>query len=236
MRHNVYAGASGWAYGSWKLGFYHADLSSKKFLSHYSSRLNSVEVNYTFRTLPTGKLLAGWMSSVPEKFVFAVKANEQITHRKRLRDAASITKEFFERLEPLREAKRLGPVLFQLPPFLKCDVQLLADFLASLGKAGRAAFEFRHESWFNDDVYAALSKANAALCMAEGEKVDTPQMNTADFSYLRPRKEKYTSQEQKLIAKRVSRLAAEGDVFAYFKHTDEPDAPLAAEELLRTQK
>jgi len=236
MRHNVYAGASGWAYGSWKPGFYPAGLSSQKFLGHYSSRLNSVEVNYTFRTLPTEKLLAGWMSSVPADFVFAIKANEQITHRKRLRDATSITKDFFGRLASLREANRLGPVLFQLPPFLKCDVQLLRDFLDSLGKAGRIAFEFRHDSWFNDEVYEVLSKANAALCLAEGEKLDTPHVKTANFFYLRLRKEKYTANERKLIARRVSGLAAEGDVFAYFKHTDEPAAPLAAEELLKSQQ
>ncbi|HWZ99407.1 MAG TPA: DUF72 domain-containing protein [Candidatus Dormibacteraeota bacterium] len=236
MRHKVYAGASGWAYSTWKPEFYPADVSSKNFLAHYSSRINSVEVNYTFRTLPSEKLLTGWMSSVSPDFVFSIKANEQITHRKRLRDAAAFTKEFLGLLQPLREANRLGCVLFQLPPFVKCDVKLLGDFLAALGKAGRLAFEFRHDSWFNDEVYAALSRANAALCIAEGEDLDTPQVKTADFSYLRLRKEKYTPKERKLIAQRVSKLAAEGDVYAYFKHVDEPWGPLAAEELLKTQK
>jgi uncharacterized protein YecE (DUF72 family) len=236
MRHKVYAGASGWAYATWKPKFYPAGLGAKKFLAHYASRLNSVEVNYTFRTVPTEKLLAGWMSSVSPDFGFSVKANEQITHRKRLRDATAITKEFLNSLQPLREAKRLGCVLFQLPPFVKCDVPLLSEFLASLGNVGRISFEFRDASWFGDNVYSALCKANAALCIAEGEKLDTPHVKTADFSYLRLRQEKYSPRERRLIAQRVSKLVTEGDVYAYFKHVDEPWAPLAAEELLSSQK
>ncbi len=140
----VYAGTSGWAYPSWKPDFYPPKLSSAKFLSYYSGRLNSVELNYTFRRWPTAKLLAGWVAATPPDFKFAVKAHQTITHIKRLREAAEFTKEFISSLEPLAEAGKLGPILFQLPPFLKCDVPRLSEFLAKLPRHARAAFEFRH--------------------------------------------------------------------------------------------
>src|SRR5580658_2068009 len=128
----VYAGTSGWAYASWKPNFYPPKLSAAKFLGYYSSRLNSVEVNYTFRSTPTEKLLTGWIEATPPGFLFAIKAHQRITHIKRLRDAGEDTERFVSSLEPLRAAGKLGPVLFQLPPFLKCDLPRLEDFLTAL--------------------------------------------------------------------------------------------------------
>ncbi len=181
----IYAGTSGWAYASWKPGFYPAKLSSKKFLEYYASRLNSVEVNYTFRAVPTEKLLTGWIEATPPEFKFAIKAHQRITHFKRLRDADDVTLEFLESLKPLRKAKKLAPVLFQLRGDFKCDVPLLKDFLKGLSRGTQAAFEFRNASWFCDEVYDALRKANIALCQAESDDIETPNVITADFSYLR---------------------------------------------------
>ena len=167
----VYAGTSGWAYPTWKPDFYPAKLAPAKFLAFYAARLNTVEVNYTFRRFPTDKLLEGWIAATPAGFQFAVKAHQTITHIKRLRDASQFTLDFLAALRPLQEAQKLGPVLFQLPPFLKADVSLLKEFLAALPRNLRAAFEFRHDSWFSEEVFAALREANAALCEAESEKL-----------------------------------------------------------------
>ena len=230
----IYAGTSGWAYATWKPGFYPAKLSAKKFLEYYASRLNSVEVNYTFRTIPTEKLLAGWIEATPPEFKFAIKAHQRITHFKRLRDAAGVTAEFMASLQPLCKAKKLGPVLFQLRGDLKCDVPLLKDFLKGLPREAQAAFEFRNVSWFCDEVYDVLRKANIALCLAESDDLETPDVVTADFSYLRLRKKSYSAKARDIIAKKVTGLTAKGEVFAYFKHEDTPEGALYAEALLKT--
>jgi uncharacterized protein YecE (DUF72 family) len=226
----IYAGTSGWAYRSWRPGFYPAKLGAGKFLQHYAGRLNSVEVNYTFGRRVSEELLERWAAAVPEHFRFTVKAHRRITHSKRLRDAGAVTAEFLASLEPLRRTGNLGPVLFQLPGNFKCDVGGLSDFLASLPAGVRAAFEFRHESWFSEDVYAALRKGGAALCLAEDEKLATPEVVTADFCYLRLRKKRYS---RRAVAERVRRLALSGDVFVYFKHEDTPVGALRAEAVLR---
>jgi uncharacterized protein YecE (DUF72 family) len=227
---DTYAGTSGWAYASWKPEFYPAKLSAARFLSHYAERLNSVEVNSTFRQIAGEESLLRWAEATPGDFRFAVKAHQRITHSKRLRDVAETAAEFLASLEPLRKAKKLGPVLFQLPPNFKCDVARLRDFLAGLPPWVRAAFEFRHESWFSEDVYSTLRKGGAALCLAESEELKTPEVVTADFHYLRLRKERYS---RKAVAQRVRRLARSGDVFAYFKHEETPEGALHAEALLR---
>ena len=232
----LFAGTSGWAYPSWKPDFYPAKLASAKFLGHYASRLNTVEVNYTFRRFPTEKLLRGWIEATPAGFQFAIKANQKITHVARLRDVAEFTGDFLRSLQCLDEEKKLGPVLFQLPPFLKCDVALLKEFLATLPRALRASFEFRHASWFSEEVYAALREANAALCNAESEKLETPDVRTADFAYLRLRKPDYTAAERKALQLRVAALSARGDVYVYFKHEDTPEGALHAESLLAAAK
>jgi len=228
----VYAGTSGWAYTTWKPDFYPAKLSSAKFLSYYAGRLNSVEVNYTFRSLPTEKLLTGWMAETPPGFKFAIKANQAITHIKRLRRADKATSEFIDSLLPLKEAGKLGPVLFQLPPNLKRDLPLLTDFLAGLSQDVRSAFEFRHDSWFQDGVFTILRESNVALCLAESEKLVTPDVHTTDFSYMRMRKEEYSAKVRKALRQRVSNLAQKREVFVYFKHQETPEGALHAEELL----
>jgi uncharacterized protein YecE (DUF72 family) len=227
-----YAGTSGWAYSGWKPKFYPAKLGSANFLKHYASRLNTVEVNYTFRSIPTEKLLTGWVAATPPDFRFAIKAHQTITHRKRLRDAVQLTMEFISSFEPLSKSKKLGPILFQLPPYLKCDSKLLEDFLAGLPPGPRAAFEFRHKSWFTDEVYGLLRKAHVALCQAEDEKFKTPHVQTADFSYLRLRKDRYSVRAQRALARRVLDLAKRGDVYAYFKHQETPEGALHAEAFL----
>lgn len=228
----IYGGTSGWAYPSWKPAFYPAKLASAKFLAFYATRLNSVELNYTFRRFPAQKLLAGWIDTTPPDFKFAVKAHQTITHIKRLRDTSSFTADFLAALDPLREANKLGPVLFQLPPYLKCDLPLLTDFLERLPPQIRATFEFRHASWFTEEVYALLRKADAALCNAESEKLETPAVQTAGFAYFRLRKLEYTVQERNAISDSVSRLSMQCDVFVYFKHEETPEGALYAEALL----
>jgi uncharacterized protein YecE (DUF72 family) len=234
----IYAGTSGWAYPAWKPGFYPAKLAAAKFLGYYASRLNSTEVNYTFRRFPTEKLLTGWAEATPPDFKFAIKAHQTITHVKRLHDAAEFTKDFIGALYPLRDANRIGPVLFQLPPFLKCDAGSLKTFLAELPKSQRVAFEFRHPSWFCDQIYDLLRGASAALCIAESEKLETPNVQTANFCYLRlrnPEKMNSAKARQELL-RRVKDLAQHGDVFAYFKHEDSPEGAIHAEELLARAK
>jgi uncharacterized protein YecE (DUF72 family) len=232
----VYSGTSGWAYPSWKPDFYPAKLPSGKFLSHYATRLNTVEVNYTFRRFPTEKLLRGWIEATPAGFQFAIKAHQKITYVARLRDVADFTSDFVRSLQPLDNDKKLGPVLFQLPPFLKADAALLKDFLATLPKSLRAAFEFRHASWFSEEIYSALRIANAALCNAESEKLETPNVQTADFAYLRLRKEEYSTKERKTLEGRIAKLAMAGDVYVYFKHEDTPEGALHAEQVLSAAK
>jgi len=225
---DIYAGTSGWAYPAWKPAWYPAKLAAAKFLGYYATRLNSVELNYTFRRFPTEKLQLGWIAQTTPGFRFAVKAHQSITHVKRLDGALEFTAKFLGALAPLRAAERLGPILFQLPPFLRCDVERLRGFLGGLPRDARYAFEFRHESWFSDPVYECLRAANAALCVAESETLETPDVTTADFTYLRLRKETYEIQPLKA---RVEPHVRQGDVFVYFKHEDTPDGAIGAEQL-----
>ena len=191
-------------------------------------------MNYTFRSTPTEKLLNGWIEATPPGFLFTIKAHQRITHIKRLKDAGLRTRcRFVSSLEPLRAAGKLGPVLFQLPPFLKCDLPRLEEFLAALPRPLRAAFEFRHESWFNDAVFDALRKANAALCEAESEKLEAPHVQTADFSYLRLRKETYPAKTLKQLTGRVKELAQSGISLVCISSTrTPPKAPFQCAETL----
>jgi uncharacterized protein YecE (DUF72 family) len=225
----IHAGTSGWAYSAWKPAFYPAKLAAAKFLGYYASRLNSVEVNFTFRRFPTDKMLQGWLEAAPPDFQFAIKAHQKITHILRLRDAGAFTADFVASLQPLAGAGKLGPVLFQLPPFLKCDVNLLRGFLAEWPRHLRATFEFRHASWFCEEVFSALREANVALCLAESEKLETPDVQTANFLYLRLRKPEYSPQA---LQRRVRALAERGETFVYLKHEETPEGALLAESLL----
>ncbi len=230
----LYAGTSGFAYPAWKPGFYPAKLPSNQFLKHYATRLNSVEINYTFRRLPSAATLQSWVEATPPGFVFAVKANQRITHILRLKNASEATGLFLRMIDPLRSASRLGPILFQLPPQLKCDAALLADYLDRLPKDLRYAFEFRHESWLAEPVYEALRAHNVALCVAESEKLEVPEVITADFVYYRLRKPEYTAGDIDGFAARAQELLATGrDLYLMFKHEETPEGAINAEKLLK---
>ncbi len=228
----LFAGTSGWAYPAWKPDFYPQKLAAAKFLSYYASRLNAVEVNYSFRHLLTEKTTQNWIACTPEGFRFCIKAHQAITHVRRLKNTQDFLKRFLASVEPLAAAGRLGPVLFQVPPNLKADPALLADFLALLPRAVRAAFEYRHESWFAEPVFDILRTHNAALCLAESEKLETPDVVTADFSYYRFRKPEYSEAERTQIAHRLSSAAGARDIFAFFKHEENPQSALNAVSVL----
>ena len=229
---HLYAGTSGFAYDTWKPDFYPADLSSKKYLSYYAQRLNSVEINYTYHRLPSVLTMEGWVAQTPESFVFVLKAHQKLTHIYRLKKN-EFTGVFFKAIDPLRSARRLGAVLFQLPPNMKLDLDLLAGFLDDVPADVRLTFEFRHASWLVDPVYELLEKRGVALCLAESEKLVVPQKVTADFTYFRLRKESYSVEERAAIGQRVQALLGSGkDTFVFFKHEDTPAGALYAEELL----
>lgn len=229
----LFAGTSGFAYPSWKPRFYPASVPSKKFLEYYSRRLNSVEINYTFRRLPAASTLENWVNSTPTGFLFALKANMRITHILKLKNASEATESFLRAIDPLRTARRLGPILFQLPPQFLCDLRVLADFLPVLPNDLRYAFEFRHASWLNNEVYALLRMHNVSLCVAESERLEVPEITTADFVYFRLRKPEYTAEDRQVIAARAKELVAQGrDLYVFFKHEDTPEGALYAEELL----
>jgi uncharacterized protein YecE (DUF72 family) len=230
----LYAGTSGWAYPSWKPDFYPPKLASAKFLQFYATRLNTVEVNYSFRHYLTEKTLNGWIAGTPENFKFSIKAHQRITHIKRLKAAADDALGFLASLQLLSEAQKVGMVLFQLPPYLKADIPLLDEFLTGTRRAARFAFEFRHASWFTDATFDTLRKHGAAICVAETEDLETPDVRTADFCYYRLRKPEYSPEERKAVVEKVQGRLSEGcDVFVYFKHEDTPQGALYAEELLR---
>jgi len=230
----LFAGTSGFAYPQWKPSFYPPEVSSNKFLHYYSRRLNSVEINYTFRRLPAASTLAKWVESTPDGFLFAPKAHMRITHILQLRDAAEFTRVFLRSIDPLRPTARLGPILFQLPPSLRCDLETLAAFLGELPDDLRYAFEFRHASWLSDPVFRLLEKHAASLCLAESEKMEVPEVITAGFVYFRLRKPAYTAADRQAIGETADRMLGQGkDVFVYFKHEETPDGALYAEELLQ---
>jgi uncharacterized protein YecE (DUF72 family) len=235
---NLFAGTSGWAYPTWKPGFYPADVPSRAFLHFYVSRLTSVEVNYTFRTLPTAPQLQGWLDATPPDFRFSFKAPQRITHFQRLRASEATLAEFIASLDPARAAKKLGPLLFQLPPNFAADPDRLALFLAAPALADKSlqvAFEFRHASWFAEPIYTILRRHNAALCVAESDDLATPDVSTAAFRCYRLRRGGgYSPDELKAFAARFSKLARTQEVFAYFKHEDEPTGALNALAMLQT--
>src|SRR5579863_3786062 len=233
----LFAGTSGWAYTTWKPDFYPVKLAQKKFLGHYSTQLNTVEVNFTFRQLVKETTIQNWLHDTPAHFRFGIKAHQVITHIKRLKATEDFVPRFLATIEPLAAAGKLGPVLFQLPPNLKADAALLKDFLAIVPRTVPAAFEFRHASWFADTTYELLRSANAALCVAETETMTTPDVATAERVYYRFRKPSYAAEERRSMAGRIQEhLAAGRDVFAYFKHEETPEGALSAVELLEEVK
>lgn len=229
----IYAGTSGWAYPSWKPDFYPQKLAQKKFLSHYATQLNTVEVNFTFRQLVKETTLQNWIAETPEHFRFGVKAHQVITHIKRLKGSEDFVPRFLSTIEPLARAGKLGPVLFQLPPNLKFDAALLRDFLVLLPRVVESAFEFRHASWFTDDTWTILRERNVALCVAENETMTSPDVTTANFAYYRYRKPSYPPDERAAMLKVLDAHRSAGrDVYAYFKHEETPEGVLYARQLL----
>jgi uncharacterized protein YecE (DUF72 family) len=228
----LYTGTSGFAYPSWKPRFYPAGMPDKKFLEHYASRLNCVEINYTFRRLPAATTLESWVKATPATFRFACKANMRITHILRLKEVGAALELFLRSIDPLRSSRRLGPVLFQLPPNLKFDMQLLNNFLVLLPADLRFSIEFRHTSWLTDVVYDALKAHKVSLCVAESDKLEIPEVITADFVYYRLRKREYSVEERNAIAERARDLLAQDkDLYLFFKHEETPEGALYAEEL-----
>ncbi len=228
----LFVGTSGWAYPSWKPDFYPEKLPQKNFLKYYSTRLNSVEVNFTFRQLVKETTVQKWLAETPEGFRFGVKAHQVITHIKRLKNVADFLPRFVSTIEPLAQAGRLGPVLFQLPPNMKVDIGVLEEFLTVLPRGVPSAFEFRHESWWTDPVYELLRKCNRALCVAETEERVTPDVVTADFCYYRYRKPEYTGEERRAMVERLREHLEQGrNVFAFFKHEETPQGAMYAVEV-----
>ena len=229
----LYAGTSGWAYPSWKPEFYPAKLPQKNFLQHYATQLNTVEVNFTFRQLVKETTVQKWIAETPAGFRFGVKAHQVITHIKRLKKTEDFLPRFLSTIEPLARTEKLGPLLFQLPPNLKADSKLLEEFLTTLPRAAASAFEFRHASWFTDEIFNLLKSHNRALCVAETEERVTPDVVTADFCYYRYRKPTYTPQERRAMVERLREHLGQGrNVFAYFKHEETPEGALYAVEIL----
>jgi uncharacterized protein YecE (DUF72 family) len=223
----VHIGTSGYAYPEWKGSFYPQDLPSRGFLGYYSRQFETVEINNTFYRMPSEKNMLAWAAEVPEGFVFALKAPQRITHQKRLKEAGEDLRFFLSTAALLEE--RRGPSLVQLPPTLKKDLPRLKDFVADIPSTWRAAFEFRHPSWFSDDVYDLLRAHGLALVAADTGEEEYPFVATADWGYLRLRRVEYGPAELAAWADRV-RSAGWGEAFVYFKHEDEATGPrLAAE-------
>ncbi|MBI4609870.1 MAG: DUF72 domain-containing protein [Candidatus Rokubacteria bacterium] len=227
---NARVGTSGYNYPEWKGTFYPADLSTAKMLGYYAERFSTVEINVTFYRMPNAKMLAGWAAATPDDFTFVLKAPKRITHDARLKDVDEPVRYFCDTARTL--GTKLGPLLFQLPPNLKKDVGRLGDLLVLLPPGLRCAFEFRHDSWFADDVYALLRTRNAALCIADTEKGTTPLVATADFGYFRLRDAGYTQDDLTRWSQTVTTLGAGWrDAFIYFKHEESGIGPALARQL-----
>jgi len=230
----LYAGTSGWAYPSWKPDFYPEKLAQAKFLTFYATKLNAVEVNFTFRQLLKETTAQKWIAGTPAGFQLSVKAHQVITHIKRLKKTEDFIPRFLSTLQPIAQAGKLGPLLFQLPPSMKADSALLEEFLATLPRGVPSAFEFRHASWFDDSIFEILKKHNRALCVAETEERVTPDVVTAEFCYYRYRKPTYTPEERQAMISRIREHVSAGrNVFAYFKHEETPQGALYAVEVLK---
>lgn len=226
------AGASGYSFKEWKGPFYPADMKPEGMLRFYSERLPTVEINNSFYQMPKTAVLENWAASTPAAFRFAIKASQRITHKARLKgeEAADSVAYLYRTLQALGEKR--GPVLYQLPPFLKKDLPRLNDFLAMLPAGHDAAFEFRHDSWFDDDTYAALKHAGAALCLSEREdNAPPPLVETAPWGYVRLRLEQYSDADLQQWAQRLLETGWTR-IHVYFMH--EPTAPGYADALMRS--
>ena len=227
---NTWIGTSGFQYAEWKGNFYPEDLAASKMLPFYAERLATTEINYTFRRIPSATTIENWKKLTPENFRFALKAPQRITHFAKLRDCQDTLAYFFRIISQLGD--RLGPVLFQLPPNFKKDAEVLSSFLREL-PAMRTVFEFRHGSWLDDEIFALLRERNVALCIAETEKLTTPIVVTADYGYLRLRREDYTGDDVARWADIVRQNKTNWrDAFVYFKHEEAGVGPKLAGQMI----
>jgi uncharacterized protein YecE (DUF72 family) len=233
----LFAGASGFSYKPWKGPFYPAGLPDAEMLAYYAARLPAVEINNTFYRLPKAKMLEDWAAQTPDGFRFALKASRRITHIQRLKDVGELVAYLFETAGTL--GPKLGPLLFQLPPHLKKDLDRLRTFLDQVPAERRVALEFRNASWFEDDVFEALRAHDAALCVAETEPDDqeggnqtVPLVPTASFGYLRLRRDGYTDGDLQAWAERI-RHQNWSEAYVFFKHEDEGAAPKLALRLIQ---
>jgi uncharacterized protein YecE (DUF72 family) len=227
---NLYAGTSGYSYKEWKGSFYPEKLPAKDMLSYYASRLQAVELNNTFYRMPQKSMVESWKAQVPDNFRFSVKASQRITHFKRLKEASSETNFMLETVSVLED--RLGVVLFQLPPNMKKDVERLETFLKDLPAEVPAAFEFRHPSWFDDDVLALLRCQKRVLCVSDTDDLPVSHIDkTADWGYLRLRRVSYSESDLK---EWITRMRAQEwkHIFVFFKHEDEGTGPKLAAQFL----
>lgn len=225
----IYVGTSGYNYPEWKGTFYPPTLPASRMLPFYAERFTVVEINYTFYRMPTAKALAGWARATPPHFVFVLKAPRRITHDDRLVGIDEPLAYFRDTARTL--GPKLGPLFFQLPPNFRKDTKRLGDLLAMLPRDERHAFEFRHHSWFDDDVYALLRAWNAALCVADTERGTTPVVATADFGYVRLRDAEYSDPELGEWAARA-RDTGWRDAYVFFKHEESGAGPALAERML----
>jgi len=223
------AGTSGFSYKEWKGSFYPQDLPVSGMLSYYAERFPAVEINNTFYRLPSEQTLLQWAEQVPESFRFVLKASQSITHRRRLKDVEDPLEYLLGASAALGEKR--GPLLVQLPPNMKKDVERLNRFLDLVPRTTRTAFEFRHPGWFEEDVFAALRNHGAALCLADTEEGTTPLVATAEWGYLRLRREAYDDVALELWKARVSQMPWT-EVWTFFKHEDEGTGPALARAFL----
>jgi uncharacterized protein YecE (DUF72 family) len=223
MPQRVLVGTSGYNYPEWRGTFYPEKFSTDKMLAFYAERFPTVEINYTFYRLPNDRLLAGWSAGTPGSFCFTLKAPRRITHDSKLQRCEDLLQTFCRTARTL--GPKLGVLLFQLPPTFKKDVEILRSFVELLPDGTRAAFEFRHPSWHDAGVFDVLRSRNAALCIADSEKMSTPVEMTADYAYFRLRDEGYQQPELERWAHTVSTLPDVKDAFVYFKHEEQGLGP-----------
>lgn len=225
----IWIGTSGYNYPEWRGSFYPEKMKPADMLPFYAAAFDAVEINYTFYRMPNAKTIDGWAAATPAEFRFVLKAPKRITHEKRLKDYGD-TLAVFVRLSSALD-DRLGPLLFQLPPNLKKDLPRLEAFLDDVPDTAKAAFEFRHESWFDEDVFAALRARGAALCIADSEKISAPLVHTAPFSYFRLRDEGYQDADIAAWAEKVRAASQAGEVYVFFKHEESGKGPAFARQL-----
>lgn len=227
----IWTGTSGYNYPEWKGTFYPADLSAKKMLPDHAARFPTVEINYTFYRMPNEKLVGGWAEATPSPFKLTLKAPRRITHDSRLKHCGPLVQAFCGVAGTLGD--KLGALLFQLPPGSKKDLAVFDAFLDELPPKVCAAFEFRHPSWFDEEVFERLARRNLALCIADSEKLSAPVRVTADYAYFRLRDEGYTPDDIARWAGTIARATEScRDVFVYFKHEESGKGPAFARMLM----